>query len=112
VAATADLTVIPSGREGASVGEVIAEIERRLEGQDRVRFRMHAMGTSLEGSVEDILSVAGEMHAVPLELGLPRVYTILKLDDRRDVEQSLDDKEESVRERLREGRGPDYGPGD
>jgi uncharacterized protein (TIGR00106 family) len=110
--ATADLTVIPSGREGAGTSDVIAEIQRRLADQSRVGFRMHAMGTSLEGPVEDILAVAGELHAVPFELGLPRVYTILKLDDRRDVEQTLDDKEESVRERLRAERGPDYGPGD
>ena len=110
--ATADLTVIPVGREGAGSSDVIAEIHRRLEAQSRVGFRMHAMGTSLEGPVEDILAIAGELHGVPFELGLPRVYTILKLDDRRDVDQSLEDKEESVRERLREDRGLDYGPGD
>jgi uncharacterized protein (TIGR00106 family) len=112
VAATADLTVIPSGREGASVGEVIAEIERRLEGQDRVRFRMHAMGTSLEGTIEDILMLVADLHAVPFQSGYPRVYTVLKLDERRDREQTLEDKEESVRRRLRAERGPDYPPGD
>ena len=36
---------------------------------------------------------------VPFELGLPRVYTVLKLDERRDREQTLDDKVASV-ERL------------
>src|SRR5687767_12215413 len=45
--ATADLTVISVGREGASVGDVMAEIHRRLERQDAVGFQMHAMGTSL-----------------------------------------------------------------
>ena len=60
------------------------------------------MGTSLEGSTEDILRVVGELHAVPFELGLPRVYTVLKLDERRDKEQSLQDKVRSVEERLEE----------
>ena len=110
--ATADLTVIPIGREGASAGDVIAEIQRRLEQQSKVRFRMHAMGTSLEGSVEDILTLAGELHRVPFESGIPRVYTVLKLDERRDREQTLDDKVESVRRRLRAERGGDYPPGD
>ena len=110
--ATADLTVIPIGREGASAGDVIAEIQRRLEAQSRVRFQMHAMGTSLEGSTEDILSVVGELHAVPFESGIPRVYTVLKLDERRDREQTLDDKVESVRRRLRIESGGDYPPGD
>ena len=82
--ATADLTVLALGREGASASEYIAEIQRRLGKQDRVRFRMHAMGTSLEGSTEDILAVVGELHSVPFDQGVPRVYTVLKLDERRD----------------------------
>jgi uncharacterized protein (TIGR00106 family) len=98
--ATADVTVIAIGREGASAGDVIAEIQRRLARQNRVSFEMHAMGTSLEGSVEDILALVGEVHAVPFELGIPRVYTVLKLDQRHDREQSLADKVRSVEERL------------
>ena len=60
---------------------------------------MHAMGTSLEGSTADVLALVGELHAVPFELGVPRVYTVLKLDERRNREQTLDDKVASV-ERL------------
>ncbi|MEA2388245.1 MAG: hypothetical protein QOG41_1018, partial [Thermoleophilaceae bacterium] len=81
--ATADLTVIALGRPDASASEYIAEIQRRLRAQDRVRFQMHAMGTSLEGSTADILAVVGEFHAVPFESGVPRVYSVLKLDERR-----------------------------
>jgi uncharacterized protein (TIGR00106 family) len=96
--ATADLSIIPLGGPGASVGEYLAEIGRRLENDSRVRARMHATGTSLEGETADILAVVADMHAVPFELGLPRVYTILKLDERRDrPDQTLEDKERSVR---------------
>ena len=98
--ATADLTVIALGRAEASASAYIAEIQRRLAGQDRVRYEMHAMGTSLEGPTADILAVFGELHAVPFEMGIPRVYSILKLDERRDREQTLADKVESVRRRL------------
>jgi uncharacterized protein (TIGR00106 family) len=98
--ATADLTVIALGRAEASASAYIAEIQRRLAVQDRVRYEMHAMGTSLEGSTADILAVFGELHAVPFEMGIPRVYSILKLDERRDREQTLADKVESVRRRL------------
>src|ERR687890_2159993 len=101
--ATADLTILALGREGAGASAYIAEIQRRLARQDRVRFRMHAMGTSLEGSTEDILAVVGELHAVPFEMDVPRVYTVLKLDERRDKpDQTLDDKIRSVEERLAE----------
>ena len=98
--ATADVTVIALGRAEASASAYIAEIQRRLAAQDRVRYEMHAMGTSLEGTTADILAVFGELHAVPFEMGIPRVYSILKLDERRDREQTLADKVESVRRRL------------
>ena len=101
--ATADLTVIALGRADARASRYIAEIQRRLERQDRVRYVLHAMGTSLEGSTEDILAVVAELHAVPFELGIPRVYSVLKLDERRDREQTLEDKVESVRRLLDDG---------
>jgi len=100
--ATAELTVIGLGRTEPSAGEYIAEIQRRLAAQERVRYELHAMGTDLEGSTEDILAVVAELHRVPFELGLPRVYTVLKLDKRRDKEQTLADKVRSVEERLEE----------
>ncbi len=101
--ATADLTVIALGRPDASASAYIAEIQRRLAAQDRVRYRMHAMGTSLEGTTADILALVGELHAVPFEQGVPRVYTVFKLDERRDREQTLDDKVASVERALRDG---------
>jgi uncharacterized protein (TIGR00106 family) len=104
--ATADLTVLALGRPDVSASEYIAEIQRRLARQDRVRYRMHAMGTSLEGPTADILALVAEMHAAPFEQGIPRVYTVLKLDERTDrPHQTLDDKVEAVERLLGEG-GP------
>jgi uncharacterized protein (TIGR00106 family) len=101
--ATADLTVLALGRPDVSAGEYIAAIQRRLAAQDRVRYRMHAMGTALEGTTDDILAIVGELHAVPFDQGIPRVYTVLKLDERRDrPDQTLDDKVRSVEQRLGE----------
>jgi uncharacterized protein (TIGR00106 family) len=99
--ATADLTILALGRKEVSASGYLAEIQRRLARQDRVRYNMHAMGTSLEGSTEDILRLVGELHAVPFEQGIPRVYTVLKLDERRDKpKQTLEDKVRSVEDRL------------
>jgi uncharacterized protein (TIGR00106 family) len=103
--ATAELTVIGLGRPDPSASRYVAEIQRRLARQDRVRYRMHAMGTELEGSTEDILRLVGELHAVPFELGLPRVYTVLKLDERRDKRQTLEDKVRSVERLLADDPG-------
>src|SRR3982750_2467521 len=101
--ATADLTVIALGRPDASASAYIAEIQRCLAAQDRVRYQLHAMGTELEGSTADILAVVGELHAVPFAMDVPRVYTVLKLDERRDREQTLEDKVASVQRHLANG---------
>ena len=58
------------------------------------------MGTELEGTTEDILAIVAELHRVPFELGLPRAYTVLKLDERTDKAQTLADKVRSVGRRL------------
>ena len=63
--ATADLTILALGRPDASASAYIAAIQRRLAAQDRVRYRMHAMGTSLEGATADIVATVGELHALP-----------------------------------------------
>lgn len=98
--ATAEITVLPIGREGAGVSDLLVEVRRRLESQDLVKFEMHAMGTSLEGDVDDIFRLAAEIHAVPFESGIPRVYTVLKVDQRTDRQQTLADKVRAVEEKF------------
>src|SRR2546423_1656062 len=82
--ATAEVSIIGLGRQSASASEYIAEMQRRLQAQDKVRFKLNAMGTELEGRLEDILDVVRQLHNVPFEAGLPRVYTVLKIDERLD----------------------------
>lgn len=100
--ATADITILGL-RTGpdSHASEYIAAIQKRLAAQDKVRYQLHGMGTSLEGSADDIFALAAELHKIPFELGIPRVYTIIKLDDPSDKPgQTLEDKVRSVRERL------------
>ena len=98
--ATAENTVLPIGREWDSVSDLLAVIARHLEGQDKVRFEIHAMGTALEGEPEDIFALAAKIHALPFDSGIPRVYTILKIDQRTDKEQTLESKVRAVTDRL------------
>lgn len=100
--ATADITILGL-RTGpdSHASEYIAEIQRRLSQQSKVAFQLHGMGTSLEGTADDIFALAAELHKIPFELGIPRVYTVLKLDEPSDKpDQTLADKVDSVRDRL------------
>jgi uncharacterized protein YqgV (UPF0045/DUF77 family) len=54
----------------------------------------------MEGPLDEILSVAREMHEVPFKKGALRVSTILKIDDRRDKALSMEGKLKSVRKRM------------
>ena len=108
--ATAEVTLIQIGREGAGLSDILAEVARHLASQERVTFEMRAMGTELEGDVHDILALVGEIQEIPLMLGLPRVYTVLKLDNRVDRDQGLGEKVEAVEQHLREGETELPGP--
>ena len=108
--ATAEVTLIPIGREGAGLSDILAEVARHLASQQRVTFEMRAMGTELEGDVQEILTLVGEIQEIPLMLGLPRVYTVLKLDNRVDRDQGLGEKVEAVEQHLREGETELPGP--
>ena len=96
----AELTVIPLGGPSPSVGAFIAEIQKHLATEDRVKWEMSAMGTTMEGSVEDLFAVAAKLHSIPFEHGIPRVYSILKLDERRDKQMSMQDKVDSVQRHV------------
>src|SRR4051794_24049006 len=99
--ATAEVSIIGLGRPSASASEYIAEMQRRLQKQDKVRYKLNAMGTELEGKLDDILDVVRQLHNVPFEAGLPRVYTVLKIDERIDKPtQTLEDKVKSVEEQM------------
>ena len=101
--ATADLTVIALGRPDASASQYIAESSAAWREQDRVRYVLHAMGTSLEGATADILAVVGELHAVPFELGIPRVTPCSSSTSAATSEQTLEDKVASVERLLKDG---------
>ncbi|WP_197460516.1 MTH1187 family thiamine-binding protein [Thermodesulfatator autotrophicus] len=60
------------------------------------------MGTIIEGDIEELLKIVREVHEIPFKAGAKRVYTALKIDDRRDKEVHLGDKVEHVKKHLNE----------
>ena len=60
-----------------------------------------ALGREQLSASEYILAVVGELHSVPFDQGVQRVYTVLKLDERRDRPgQTPEDKVRSVEHLL------------
>jgi uncharacterized protein (TIGR00106 family) len=94
------LSITPLGT-GTSVSRYVAGVERIL-GATNLRHELTAMGTIIEGDLDEILAVIRKMHEHPFTEGAVRVSTFIKIDDRRDKpDHSIDGKLRSVREKLK-----------
>ncbi len=96
-----EISVVPvgTGQPGISgyVRDCVKELEEAGEG---ISYEITAMGTIVQGDVERLLELAQRMHAVPFRSGAQRVLTSIKLDERLDVEASIEQKVRSVREKM------------
>jgi len=97
--AIAAVSLSPLG-VGVSVSEYVAVAIAVLERQDRVRWQLDSMFTTLEGEPEDLFAVIREMQEAVFAAGAPRLGTVIKMDERRDREGvSMEEKVASVRSR-------------
>lgn len=91
------LTMIPMG-EGVSVGDYVAEIQKRLE-HEKAKFHLGDMGTLIEGDIQELLKLLAKVYETPFKQGAVRVVTNITIDDRRDKTIHIGDKILSVVER-------------
>lgn len=94
-----EISILALGRSGTSASPYIAEAIKRAQ-ESGLTYQLTAMGTILQGDLEDVLRVAKEMHEAPFAMGIQRVYSVIKIDDRRDVESTLESKVRSIEEKL------------
>lgn len=99
--AIVEATIIPLGTESTSVSKYVADCHKVLISENRVKYQLTPMGTILEGELDIVLEVIRKMHEVPFENGAMRVNTSIKIDDRRDKEASMEQKINSVKEKLK-----------
>ena len=93
------LTITPLGTGTPSVSRYVAGCERILR-DSGLQHELTAMGTIIEGDLDEVLSVVRKMHESPFGEGAMRVSTFIKIDDRRDKEHTIAGKMKSVREKL------------
>lgn len=94
----AELSVLPIGTGSTSLGEYIAKSINALKNVDGIRYQVTPMGTLLESdSIDRIFTAAKAVTNTLFKLGVKRVETILKIDERRDKKTSLEDKLRSIK---------------
>lgn len=98
----AELSIIPIGTGSTSVSEYVAAAVSEFEASG-LHVVLTATGTSVEaGSPEALFGALASAQEAVFRQGAGRVYTILKMDDRRDRESSS--REDMVRS-VRESQG-------
>lgn len=97
--AIAAVSLSPVG-VGTSVSAYVAKAVAVLEAQDAVRFELGSMFTTLEGPLPAIFAVIEEMQEAIFAAGAERVGAVIKVDERRDREASMEDKLSSLKSQL------------
>ncbi len=98
------VSISPVG-EGVSLSRYVAAAVAEARRQERVRVRLDAMFTTLEGDLDEIFALVRRMQEAAFEAGATRVGTVIKIDDRRDRSTSSEEKVRAVEERLQGGAG-------
>lgn len=93
-----DLCVVPLG-VGTSLSPYIAACQRVLT-EAGLTISLHSYGTNIEGEWDEVFAAVKRCHEVVHEMGAPRITTTMKLGTRTDREQSMEDKINSVKNKI------------
>jgi uncharacterized protein (TIGR00106 family) len=97
--AIVEVSIVPIGTATTSVSNFVAGAVSVLK-KSGLHFELTAMGTIIEGDLAKVMETIQMMHETPFSTGLERVYTVIKIDDRRDKQTGMDYKIRSVEEKL------------
>jgi len=93
-----DLCIVPIG-VGVSLSSYIAACEKVLTEAD-LKTALHSYGTNIEGEWDAVFAAIKSCHEVVHAMGAPRITTTIKLGTRTDREQSMEDKINSVKDKM------------
>jgi uncharacterized protein (TIGR00106 family) len=93
-----DLCIVPIG-VGVSLSTYIAECEQVLTAAG-LKTALHSYGTNIEGEWDDVFAAIKRCHERVHAMGAPRITTTIKAGTRTDREQTMEDKVNSVNNKL------------
>lgn len=97
--AIADVTIIPIGI-GISLSRYVAACEKVFS-EAGLKTQLHANGTNIEGEWEEVFTAIKRCHEVVHEMNSPRVFTTIHVGTRTDRDQTMEDKIDSVRVKMK-----------
>ncbi|MEO0091827.1 MAG: MTH1187 family thiamine-binding protein [candidate division WOR-3 bacterium] len=94
--AIVDFSIVPVGTKSPSVSEYVRECIKLIKASG-LPYHIGPMGTSVEGDLSEIFKLIIRVHEEQKKLGVPRILTTIKIDDRFDKHQTMQDKIDKVK---------------
>lgn len=98
--AIVEVSIAPLGTADPGVSHYVAGCLRILRNSG-LKHQLNAMGTVIEGDLDEIFKVVRQMMEAPFAEGAVRVSSLIKIDDRRDISAgTMQDKISAVHRLL------------
>ena len=97
----ADFAILPVGTDGTELKKFVTAAVQVIK-DSNLNYQLTGMGTQIEAnSYEELYPVLAKAQEAVFEAGIGRVYSVIKIDDRRDLEnRTLDAKVDTVNKLL------------
>jgi uncharacterized protein (TIGR00106 family) len=92
----AEVKIIPLGTASPRLSRYVAACLEILKDAPDTTYQVTAMGTIIQGPLEQVINLAKRMHEVPFQMGAQRVLTSITIDDRRDKPGTIEQKVKAV----------------
>ena len=99
---TCDFAILPVGGETTECKDYVTAAVQSIR-DSGLNYQLTGMGTQIEAdNLEELYSAIADAQQAIFELGIGRVYSVIKIDDRRDIEnRTLDAKVDTVEKMLK-----------
>lgn len=100
MAVHAEISVIPIS-SGSSMSKEVAAAFKAISRTEGVKATLTALGTQLEGrDLEAVLAAIRAAHNAARSAGVARIISTIRIDERLDKDQTLEDKVRSVEREI------------
>ena len=98
---TCDFAILPVGCDTAGCKDYVSAAVQVIK-DSGLNFQLTGMGTQIEAeNLKELYGVIAKAQEAVFDVGAGRVYTVIKIDDRRDVKnRTLNKKIETVEKML------------
>ena len=99
---TADLGVVPIGTKETDLGDYVSVAVQAIK-DSGLNYELTGMGTQIEAkNLDELYEAVKTAQEAVFKVGANRVFTVLKIDDRRDKDnRGLKDKVATVNEMIK-----------